>query len=79
MFHKDSILNIAFHKKKKIVLTGGMEGNVCLSNYKSGKCMGLFEQHSESVESVLFMEQLQCFATGSLDKSIFIYNTDKMS
>jgi len=33
---------MAFHKKKKIIVTGGLEGNVCLSNWKSGNAIICF-------------------------------------
>lgn len=40
--------------KDNLIVTGGVEGLVCLSNWESASCLMKTELHPKSVESVLF-------------------------
>mmetsp|Transcript_11221 Transcript_11221/g.21347 ORF Transcript_11221/g.21347 Transcript_11221/m.21347 type:complete len:263 (+) Transcript_11221:691-1479(+) len=72
--HDAPINSLACALDSNLVLTGGQDHVMSLYNADSGKVLSSFAEHSDSVESVAFCPTLKLASSGSLDKSIKVWD-----
>jgi len=75
-FHDKPIICLVCHPDPDsgIVITGGTDCRASIVNYNTGKLMASFSGHTQSVESVALVTGLPCCVSGSLDKSIHVWD-----
>lgn len=57
-----------------LFVTGGEDGFCSISDSLSGKIYASYEGHNESIECIEFVPSLNCCATGSLDKTVQLFD-----
>ena len=78
-FHQSSILCLALHHEKPVVLSGDGEGKVFASQYMTGEIVGCIGEHADSCEAIAFSRTLPIAASGGMDAKIFIYDLKDFS
>jgi hypothetical protein len=73
---KAGILAYAFSPDGKRVLTGGEDKTVRLWSLKTGRCLRVFEGHSESVSSVAWSADHQRALSGSDDRTVRLWDIE---
>jgi len=75
LFHKNESINcLAMSKTQPLVLTGDAKGVAKLSNWTTGKVVGSFAEHKDSIESVGFCHSLKIASTASIDSTVKIWD-----
>ncbi|ORX48583.1 WD40 repeat-like protein [Hesseltinella vesiculosa] len=74
-FHAESITSLAINRDSTLAISGDMEGKARLINITSGSIVASLENHADSVESISFCDILPLAATGSVDGTISIWDT----
>ncbi|XP_024378031.1 pre-mRNA-processing factor 19 [Physcomitrium patens] len=70
---KPGILSIDVHQSKDLVLSGGVDGTAVVFNRSSGELVSTLSGHSKRVTSVKFVAKDECALTGSVDKTVKIW------
>jgi len=75
-FHKGGIVSVHCHSDADsgIIVTGGADTISTLININSGKQMASYSRHKECIESKGFIKGIPCVVTGSLDKTIQVWD-----
>eukprot|EP00276_Gloeochaete_wittrockiana_P013614 CAMPEP_0184333540 /NCGR_PEP_ID=MMETSP1089-20130417/2512_1 /TAXON_ID=38269 ORGANISM="Gloeochaete wittrockiana, Strain SAG46.84" /NCGR_SAMPLE_ID=MMETSP1089 /ASSEMBLY_ACC=CAM_ASM_000445 /LENGTH=419 /DNA_ID=CAMNT_0026657401 /DNA_START=36 /DNA_END=1295 /DNA_ORIENTATION=+ len=75
-YHHAPILSLASRDSEsaKLVATGDEEGVVYVANYETGKILTKLSSHSDSVESIAFLNALPYVASASMDGIIHIWD-----
>ncbi|KAG0607375.1 hypothetical protein M758_8G023200 [Ceratodon purpureus] len=70
---KPGILSIDIHQTKDLVLSGGVDGTAVVFNRTSGELVSTLSGHSKRVTSVKFVAKDEYALTGSIDKTVKIW------
>ena len=65
---------LAFSSDSTLVVTGGVDGSLVLSNVATGKPVAQVLEHTDSVESVAFAATLPLVVSASMDGSAVIWD-----
>lgn len=74
-FHQAALTSVVCHDNGAIALTGSQDHTAKLVHTRSGKILGAFAAHSDSVEDVAFVRSMPMAATASLDHTVCIWDT----
>jgi ribosome assembly protein SQT1 len=78
-FHEDAITSLAIHPSNgNLIGTTCVDGTAIVSNITSGKPIAAKKDHTDSVETIAFSNAVPYVATGSLDKSVIVYDGNTM-
>lgn len=77
-FHTEGIICFTLRPdpKKKIVITGGVDGTVCISSYDSGKVHQRTEPLSAPINAISICEQWKVFLASTLEGELVTYDLD---
>jgi ribosome assembly protein SQT1 len=73
-FHQAPVTALKCSTANDIFVTGGEDGFISICDSQSGKIYGVYEGHTESVESIEILTSLSCVASSSMDKTIQIFD-----
>ncbi|KAI5479814.1 DnaJ family protein [Pseudohyphozyma bogoriensis] len=76
--HQRTIFSLKWNSLGTMLLTGSLDNTVCLWNVNSGKVQQQWSTHSDSVLDVDWNDD-HTFASASMDKSIHLFNTSRVS
>ena len=54
IFHQAAISTVTCHSDSTLVLTGSVDGSVCLSHIRTGKVLKQFQDHDDGIETMGF-------------------------
>lgn len=79
-FHQEPIITFALPKdpESEIIVSGSSDGLACVLNTNTGKQIATYQGHSEGIESIDFSAGLPCVVTGSLDKTIKVWDINTL-
>jgi len=85
-WHPAPITVMKCHPEKDIVVTGGEDGHINVSNVGIGKIVGAFKGHviegegegESSIEDLEFLSFLPCVVSASLDKTVQIWDLNTL-
>ena len=66
---------LAFGADSSIVATGGVAGEIVISNIANGKPVARFAEHTDSVEGIAFANGLQLLVSVSMDGTAVVWDT----
>ncbi|XP_024376807.1 pre-mRNA-processing factor 19 [Physcomitrium patens] len=70
---KPGIMSIDIHQTKNLVLSGGVDGTAIVFNRSSGELVSTLSGHTKRVTSVKFVAKDEYVLTGSIDKTVKIW------
>lgn len=73
-FHEQGVTSLKCHSNDKIVISGGQDGTICISNIQTGKSLSKLEGHTESVEDIDFALDYKWAVSSSVDGDIAIWD-----
>ncbi|KAL8278318.1 hypothetical protein RQP46_009210 [Phenoliferia psychrophenolica] len=76
--HQRTIFSLKWNTLGTMLLTGSLDNTVCLWEVNSGKVKQQWSSHSDSVLDVDWNDD-QTFASASMDKSIHLFNVQRIS
>ena len=65
---------ICFDTKDSVIISGGENGTLRMTNINSGKILSSYEDHEDSVESIQIYPNLPIFSTASLDGTLKMWD-----
>lgn len=80
-FHTQPIVSLSLnqHSSGSITgITGSADGTAVMSNFTSGVVMSCYIEHTGSVECSGFLTGLPCAVTGSLDKTVKVWDLNTL-
>jgi len=80
-FHTQPIVSISLVQNANgnlVGLTGSTDGSAVISNFSSGVVMASYKEHTGSVECTGFLYGLPCGVTGSLDKTVKVWDINTL-
>lgn len=73
--HNSYVYCVSSNPMNRSVLSGGYDGSVMTFDVTSGLCTGAVNAHTEAVTSIRHSPQGNCFATGSEDGFVRIWDS----
>jgi len=79
-FHDQAIVSLTCHPDpvSGVAITGGTDGRASILNFNSGKLISSYKGHTLSVESISLVTGIPCCVTGSLDKTIQVWDINTL-
>eukprot|EP01016_Furgasonia_blochmanni_P019953 TRINITY_DN2221_c0_g1_i6.p1 TRINITY_DN2221_c0_g1~~TRINITY_DN2221_c0_g1_i6.p1 ORF type:complete len:530 (-),score=81.21 TRINITY_DN2221_c0_g1_i6:501-2090(-) len=77
-FHTEGVLCMDLSTKHDMVVTGGADKTICISNLSTGRPLTQSPGQEASVECVRFSDMFDVVALGTLDGTVTVYDNNKM-
>ena len=73
-FHKEAVTTLAHHPSQPMIVSGAVDGSVCVIRTDTQKVIGKYSEHVDSVEHVGFCSTLSFCASCSVDNYVVVWD-----